>query len=275
MINYIRKKIQKLRQKRTFLEYGYEVKTFEIDGIGVVNYAQWLHPFEQPKTITTSNVNFYRSLAKPGAMVIDIGAHTGDTTVPMALAVGKEGMVLALEPNKYVFKILEKNASLNQGFTNIQPRCFAATKEEGEFVFNYSDASFNNGGFLSEIHKKTHHHDFTLKVQGRQLEKYLNDNFPRQLEKLELIKVDAEGYDKEILKTIPNVLRKYKPNLMIECYKRLDQNERDELFDVVTGFGYNLYYLENFEETGAKVLLEKKNMMDKKHFEMLAIHKDK
>ena len=91
---------------------------------------------------------------------------------------------------------------------------------------------------------------------------------------MELIKVDAEGYDKEILKTIPNILKQYKPNLMIECYKRLDENERHELFDVVTGFGYNLYYLENFEETGNKILLEKKNMTDRKHFEMLAIHKD-
>src|SRR3990170_8934316 len=167
MINYIKRKIQKLKQKKTFLEYGYEVKTFDIDTIGKVEYAQWLHPFESPKSITTSNVNFYKKLASQGSMIIDIGAHTGDTTVPMALAVGKEGLVLALEPNKYVFKILDKNASLNPAYTNIQPRCFAATKDEGEFVFNYSDASFNNGGFLSEIHKKKHHHDFTLKVQGK------------------------------------------------------------------------------------------------------------
>lgn len=275
MINYIKRKIEKLKQKRTFKEYGYEIKTFEIDGIGVVEYAQWLHPFEQPKSITSSNVNFYRKLAKSGAMIIDIGGHTGDTTVPMALAVGKQGLVLVLEPNKYVFKILEKNAFLNQAHTNIQPRCFAATKDEGEFVFNYSDASFNNGGFLSEIHKKKHHHDFTLKVQGKNLEKYLHENFATELQKLDLIKIDAEGYDKEILKTIPGILKQYKPNLMIECYKRLDQNERDELFDVVDNFGYNLYYLENFEETGNKVLLEKKNMMDKKHFEMLAIHRDR
>ena len=275
MINYIKRKIEKLKQKRTFKEYGYKIKTFEIDGIGVVEYAQWLHPFEQPKSITSSNVNFYRKLAKPGAMIIDIGGHTGDTTVPMALAVGKQGLVLALEPNKYVFKILEKNDFLNQAHTNIQPRCFAATKDEGEFVFNYSDASFNNGGFLSEIHKKKHHHDFTLKVQGKNLEKYLHENFETELQKLDLIKIDAEGYDKEILKTIPGILKQYKPNLMIECYKRLDQNEREELFDVVDNFGYNLYYLENFEETGNKVLLEKKNMMDKKHFEMLAIHRDR
>ena len=274
MINYIKRKLEKLKQKKTFLEYGYEIKTFKIDGIGAVDYAQWLHPFEQPKVITNSNVNFYKRLAKPGAMIIDIGGHTGDTTVPMALAAGKNGLVLALEPNKYVYKILEKNASLNRDHTNILTRCFAATKDEGEFVFNYSDASFNNGGFLSEIHNKKHHHNFTLKVQGKNLEKYLNENFLTQLPKLELVKVDAEGFDKEILKTIPNILKQYKPNLMIECYKRLDENERHELFDVVTGFGYNLYYLENFEETGNKILLEKKNMTDRKHFEMLAIHKD-
>ena len=72
MINYIKRKLEKLKQKKTFLEYGYEIKTFKIDGIGAVDYAQWLHPFEQPKVITNSNVNFYKRLAKPGAMVIDI-----------------------------------------------------------------------------------------------------------------------------------------------------------------------------------------------------------
>lgn len=275
MIDFIKRKIERLKQKRTFKEYGYEIKTFEIEKLGTVEYAQWLHPFEGPKSITNSNINFYRKLARPGGMIIDIGAHTGDTTVPMALAVGKSGAVLALEPNKYVFKILEKNASLNPMHTNIIPVCFAATSQDGNFVFNYSDASFNNGGFLSEIHVKNHHHNYTLGVTGKNLQKYLYNNFSKDLEKLELIKVDAEGYDKEILKTIPEILDRYKPNLMIECYKRLDQNERYELYDIVDGHRYQLYYLENFEETGNKIPVEKKNMMDRKHFEMMAIHKDR
>jgi FkbM family methyltransferase len=275
MIDFIKKKIEKLKQKRTFHEYGYEIKRFDVEGIGAVEYAQWLHPFEQSKSITSSNINFYKKLARPGAMIVDIGAHTGDTTVPMALAVGKEGLVLALEPNKYVYKILQKNASLNKAHTNIVPVCFAATKEDGDFVFNYSDASFNNGGFLSEIHVKNHHHNYTLNVTGKNVERYLLNNFSNQLQRLDLIKVDAEGYDKEILKTIPNILDRYKPNLMVECYKRLDENERHELFDIINAHGYNLYYLENFEETGNKVLVEKKNMTDHKHFEMLAIHKTK
>lgn len=274
MINFIKQKIQKLKQKRTFKEYGYEIKKFQIEGVGQVEYAQWLHPFEGAKSITNSNINFYKKLARTGAFIIDIGAHTGDTTVPMALAVGKAGLVLALEPNKYVYKILEKNASLNKEHTNIVPACFAATSDDGDFVFNYSDASFNNGGFLSEIHAKAHHHNYTLNVVGKNLEKYLFKNYSKQLEKLELIKIDAEGYDKEILKTIPDILKRYKPNLMVECYKRLDANERHELFDIIHDHGYNLYYLENFEETGNKILVEKKNMTDRKHFEMLAIHKE-
>lgn len=271
MINFIKRKIEKLKLKKTFKEYGYEIKTFSIKDLGQVEYAQWLHPFEGPKEVTDSNINFYRKLARPGAMIIDIGAHTGDTTVPMALAVGKNGMVLALEPNKYVYKILEKNATLNKAHTNIVPVCFAATSEDGDFVFNYSDASFNNGGFLSEIHVKNHHHNYTLNVTGKNLQNYLLNNFSKELERLELIKVDAEGYDKEILKTIPEILNRYKPNLMVECYKRLDQSERFELFDIIHNHGYTLYYLENFEESGNKIPVERSNMMDRRHFEMLAI----
>jgi FkbM family methyltransferase len=275
MIDFIRKKIERLKLKKTFKEYSYDIKTFHIEGIGPVEYAQWLHPFEGPKEITESNINFYRKLARRGAMIIDIGAHTGDTTVPMALAVGKSGMVLALEPNKYVYKILEKNASLNRPHTNIIPLCFAATGEDGDFVFNYSDASFNNGGFLSEIHVKNHHHNYTLNVSGKNLQNFLFNNYSDELEKLELVKVDAEGYDKEILKTIPEILNRYKPNLMVECYKRLDENERHELFDIIHGHGYTLFYLENFEESGNKIRVERGNMMDRRHFEMMAIHSGK
>lgn len=275
MLDFINTFFKKRKEKRSFQEYGYDVKTFEIDNIGTVQYAQWKHPFEQQKSITKSNVNFYKTLAKPGAMIIDIGAHTGDTTVPMALAVGKQGLVLGLEPNKYVFKILEKNVSLNPEHTNIVPLCFAATEADGDFVFNYSDASFCNGGFLSEIEMKNHKHDYTLTVTGKNLEKYLFANYTNELSKLELIKVDAEGYDKEILKTIPNILKQFRPNIMVECFKKLNVKEREELFDVIDAFDYHLFRLANFEENGEMVQIMKHNMMDEKHFEMLAIPKEK
>jgi hypothetical protein len=58
---------------------------------------------------------------------------------------------------------------------------------------------------------------------------------------------------------------------MVECYKRLDQNERFELFDIIDSHGYKLFYLENFEESGKQIRIERNNMMDRRHFEMMAI----
>jgi FkbM family methyltransferase len=275
MIKYILGKIAKRNQKKEFKEFGYEINKFKIEDLGTVEYAQWLHPFEKPKEISNSYIKFYEKLAYRGSMIIDIGAHTGDTTVPMALAVGKEGLVIGLEPNKYVYKILEKNASLNSEKTNIIPLCFAATDKDGEFVFNYSDASFCNGGFLSQLKNKSHGHAFTLNVVGKNLQDYLKKNHAEDLKKLSLIKIDTEGYDKEILKTIPDILETYKPNLMIECYKKLSLEEREELYDLVDHYGYQLYLLENFECFDTLKPIQKNNMMDQKHFDMLAIHKTK
>lgn len=275
MIKYLKRKIKKRQLKKFFNEYGFEINKFQLNNLGVVEYAQWLHPFDRPKIISDSNIKFYQKLSTKGGMIIDIGAHTGDTTVPMALAVGREGMVLGLEPNKYVFKILEKNATLNLDKTNIKPLCFAATENEGNFLFNYSDASFCNGGFLSQIKNKKHRHNFTLDVVGKNLQDYLFKEHNDDLVKLDLIKIDAEGYDKEIIKTIPEILNNFKPNLMIECYKKLTIDERNDLFDIVDTHGYQLYFLDDFEVFDKLEKIGRENMMDKKHFEMLAIHKSK
>jgi FkbM family methyltransferase len=275
MIAYIKRKLQKIKQRKQFAEYGYNVVQFEIEGLGTIDYAQWLHPFDKSKEVTKSNVDFYKHLVSEGSMIIDIGAYIGDTTVPMALAVGKNGLVLGLEPNKYAFKILEKNASLNKDRTNIVPLCFAATDKDGEFEFNYSDASFCNGGFLSQIEQQNHKHIYKLKVSGKNLVNYLHQNHAQDLAKLALVKVDAEGYDKEIIKSISPVLSQFKPKLMVECYKKLTTAERNELFDVMDNLGYNVYYLENFNDNGQRIKIERSNMNDHRHFEMLAIHKTK
>ncbi len=277
MLNFIKRKRAKKQQKRTFCEYGYKVDSFKIEtgGAGTVEYAQWLHPFVKPKALTEESVLFYKSLFRPGAMAIDIGAHMGDTAVPMALAAGKEGLVLALEPNMYVYKILEKNASLNPQHTRIVPLCCAATAEDGTFTFNYSDASFCNGGFLSKIKTRRHGHNFPLEVKGINLERYLLENYPDDLKRLEFIKVDAEGYDAEILSSLPTIIRDYQPTMIIECYKRLTVEERHVLYDLVDGYGYDLFYLEDFEKTGEKKKIGRENMTDERHFDMLAVSRSR
>lgn len=259
------------KNKNIFREYGYMVKNFHIEGIGNVQYAQWLHPSEKSKTIDSSNIEFFAKISKKGSLLIDIGAHTGDTALPMALAAGINGKVIAFEPNKYVYKILEVNASLNKEHTNIIPLCRAITREDGEFIFNYSDASFCNGGYLSRISNKRHGHNYELQVSGINLERYLMKHYENDLERLSLIKIDAEGYDKEIIKSMPNIIDKYKPNLLIECFKKLNKTERSDLFDTIADHGYTLYAVEDFTSIENIIRLGKKDILGKKQIEILAM----
>jgi FkbM family methyltransferase len=272
MFKYIQQKIRKWQNKRRFNEYGYKIRQFDIQGFGAIEYAQWLHPFESPKQIQLSNIQFYQKLVPTGGLILDIGAHTGDTTVPMALATGRSGTVLAFEPNPYVFKILQQNAKLNPDQTNILPYCLAATPEDGNYTFHYSDASFCNGGFLSQINKKNHGHAYSLEINGKNLQRFLYEKHADLLPYLSLIKIDAEGFDKEILKTIPEIIQKYHPYLMIECYKNLNESERFELFDIVTAYGYTLFLLDDFEVFDHLPQIQRSDMMTRKHFEILAVH---
>jgi FkbM family methyltransferase len=134
-------KIFRRRQKLAFAEYGCELRDFVLAREGHVEFAQWRHPYDRPTILTQAAVDALRQFISPGDFVIDVGAHTGDTTVPMALAAGAAGCALAVEPNPYVFKVLGKNAALNRKKTHIVPRCCAATERDGKFVFHYSDAA--------------------------------------------------------------------------------------------------------------------------------------
>ncbi|HET6350295.1 MAG TPA: FkbM family methyltransferase [Candidatus Krumholzibacteria bacterium] len=241
MLEALARRIQRHRDRRTFREYGHEVKRFHLEHDGVVEYAQWLHPFEKPKTITQDMVDGWRTFLGDGDLAIDVGAHTGDTTVPMALACGPSGLVVAVEPNRYVFRVLEANAALNRDRAHILPLNVAATESDGEFEFHYWDASFGNGGYLSRLHNQRHGHHYPLRVTGRNLEHELRERMPAMLETLALIKTDAEGYDAAVLRSVRGLIDETLPVLISEMHKKLDHGERLELFEQVARPGYRAF----------------------------------
>ncbi len=224
--------------------YGFEVRGFALPKDGRVEYAQWLHPRETAKTITQESVDELRRFLKPGDVCIDIGAHTGDSTVPIALAVGPTGCVLALEPNPFVFPVLEKNAQLNRDKARIVPLMFAATPEDGPCVFEYSDSGFCNGGRHEGISKWRHGHAFPLTVHGRNLPSYLSARHP-ELPKLAYIKVDAEGYDLTILTTLAGLISKHRPSIKAEMYAHAHRPQREQLFQFFTDHSYVVHKVEN------------------------------
>jgi FkbM family methyltransferase len=250
--------------------YGFEIRTFDLSKDGKVEYAQWLHPRETPKQITQESVDELRRFLSPGDVAIDIGAHSGDSTIPMALAVGKAGCVLALEPNSYVFPVLAKNAQLNVEKTRIIPLPFAATPEDSELVFQYSDSGYCNGGQFDKISRWSHGHAFELRVQGKNLLRLLQTSHPDLIAKIRYIKIDTEGNDEAVIESIKELVARYKPFLRIEMYRKLDEGQRHSLYRAVTGLGYELHRIENEDNYRGEIIRES-DLNRWKHFDAFCV----
>jgi FkbM family methyltransferase len=273
LVEYFKRKLSKRKARRIFGEYPTVVNDYFLATDGKVQFANWENPLMKPKSVTQSEVNFFRKFIPAGSMAIDIGTNIGDTTVPMAVAAGKEGVTLGFDPNPHVFKVLEANANLNKDKTNIIPLPYAITEKEGEFYYTSSEASFSNGGITKEPSKIHGDYSLSTKIKGIVLEDYLNSQLPHWLPKLSFIKIDAEGYDKEIIISIHSLIEKYKPVVVSECFTKMSKPERDALFDSIALKGYDLFFFEDFDENAAVIPLTKDDMMRWKNFNFYATPK--
>lgn len=257
-----------LKGKRKF--YGYNVKKINLGKWGEAKYAQWSHPKDAEKIFTEDMVNDYSEFLQPGDFCIDIGAHSGDSTLPMARAVaGKEGGgVLALEPNPYVFHVLEKTARSNRPEMNIMPMLAAAADSFGFVDFEYSDSGFCNGGKHENISALKHGHPFKLTVFTINLEEELQEDFSDYLPLLKFIKVDAEGYDLFILRSLRETINKYRPVIKAEVFKNTDRAYRLALLELFEDMNYTVHrIIKEPIQAGEEITID--NMQAWKHYDIL------
>lgn len=246
---YWRKKRLRRLARRVTQEYGARIDTFDLVKDGNIQFANWENPLVKPHKVSQEEIDFFRILIKEGKLTIDIGANIGDTTVPIALATGKAGLTLAFDPNPFVFKVLEINSKLNGGLTNIIPHRNAITKTDTEFYYVSSEASFANGG-ISETKQSIHgKFIFPEKIHGVNLTQFLNKHYPDRVQELSFIKIDAEGYDVEIIKSITDVLVGHKPSIITESFGPASKSAKRQLFDVVHNLNYQMFYTSDLKVT--------------------------
>ncbi|MEO7960247.1 MAG: FkbM family methyltransferase [Ginsengibacter sp.] len=253
ILNYFKESFRRKKARRFTREYAAKIDTFELKDEGKIDFANWDNPLAPPRIVSQDMVDFFRKFIERGDLVIDIGANIGDTTVPMALAAGHSGVTLGFDPNPYVYKILEKNASLNKDKQNIVPLLYAISKEDEDFYYVSSEASFANGGIsptADSIHGKF---VYPSKIKGVNLLTFLETNYSQYLQNFSFIKIDTEGYDKEIIKSIPELIDKYKPTIVAESFGKSTPEDKIELYDVIEKHGYEIYYFEDFD-INAKVI---------------------
>jgi FkbM family methyltransferase len=226
--------------------YPFEIVTFQLERDGEVGFAQWQHPaaLGLRTSVTQAMVDEARHWIRPGDTAIDVGAHTGGTTLPLALAAGPGGAVLALEPNPHVYKVLLATSGLNRRTTNIYPLMFAAIPEDGERVFSYTDSGFGNGGYHEGIDQWTHAHFFKLRVKGRNLPRYMEREFPREAERLRFVKVGAAGSARSVVASLRPLLERMRPYLRSEVSGYASSDERTRFHRELRAMGFRVHRLE-------------------------------
>jgi len=141
------------------------------------------------------------SIAQPGSVVIDIGADIGVHTVPLAARVGKQGRVIAFEPDPDNYQILTRNLQANN-LSNVIAHNLAISSESGKALL-YQDAS--NRGALSL--NPSNVAKCTEPIEAVPVKTVVGDDFLEEYKKnVSLIKIDIEGAEPIALQSLEKTI---------------------------------------------------------------------
>lgn len=262
---------QKLIQKNQLLmndlefyksqEYIRSVELIEVKddehNYGECIFADWNHPCQSIvdwKSYILKHIKEQRwgQFIKPGQIAIDIGAHIGDTAIIMGLLTGSEGMVMSFEANPSVMPILEANQCLNKEQMNIKVYNLAIMQEQGVYEFADHGNMWCNGGYTESTDHLNNDKIQKIQVKGVNLCQFLKDEFKEEydevVKKIGFIKIDCEGYDKEIIKSIKPLIAESKPVLYVEWFDWFGANETEDLFSAIENIGYCCYDPKSLEK---------------------------
>lgn len=159
--------------------------------IKVGNYLLLFHPTSLSTVLwydsksRSEDAEFIQSFLRAGDTYIDIGANIGVTTIPGAIAVGDNGKVIAFEPHPKTVNYLRENILLNK-LNNIEVQNCALGDVQGTTYFTNKSSD--------DMNKVVSADESSIQVPISLL-----DSFTEQCDRISLLKVDAEGYEKFVL----------------------------------------------------------------------------
>ncbi len=201
------------------------------------------------------------SLANKENTVIDVGVNIGETLLNLASVVGNKGRVIGFEPNPVVFIKCKKNISLNPLLKNISLQLCALGKDNSELFLNINDE--RNKGMVSLSHSGKRD-----KVKVMTLDYYLqNEN----LRRVDLIKIDVEGFEMNVLTGAEHTINKFHPKLFIELDNNLLLQQQSSAKELIRWLLQREYTIVNAENNNTVTLDQQ---FETCHFDIICHHQD-
>lgn len=218
-------------------------------------YANLISKFEDaPDRFEWTIKEVYTRLLSNGSNALDLGAHTGKHTIPMAQAVGVEGQVFAFEPIQEKFVLLLNNLSkeslFNVGAFNV---CCSRSNEVVDFVYLPTDPG------KSAIHvRKVLETEGVQKVVRPCLAVRLDD-FLSNVDRLEFIKMDIEGAEFEAMLGAVDLISRTRPIIHMEIGPPSLEafgTQPEEIFDFLSQNRYEMVDVFGIELSAKDEFLE-------------------
>lgn len=151
-----------------------------------------------------------RTSLKPGSIALDIGANIGLQSIRMSQCCGPEGKVYAFEPLEYLQQKFKRNIILNN-CSNVTLLPFALSDRPDQQEISINSSAWNQGTYnLHQNNTGTTRQTLTVKT---------GDTLPEIIEakRIDLIKIDVEGFEYPVIRGLHQTLIKHKPRLIFEC----------------------------------------------------------
>src|ERR1700759_1684771 len=215
------------------------------------NYIEW--SLLSTGTYEDEINKLIRISLKPGDTALDIGANIGFQSIRIGRSVGNTGRVYSFEPLNYLQTKFKKNIALNK-LENVTLFPFALSNQAGEITYSINENNWNQGTFSLR--------DQSTGDKIQQILIKVADELPeiKELSRLDLIKIDVEGFEFQVLKGLVTTLKKHKPRIIFEYdsnYWAANGQQISECYNFLKGLNYELYQVTS---VGCELILNAENI---------------
>lgn len=192
------------------LKSGLTKRGFALEGEEVFAVGETGDPYFDSLSIDHLGflINSYRTTIKPGAVVFDVGANLGLTSVVFS-KLNASASVYSFEPSRNIYRCLKKTIRENN-LVNCFPMQKALSANVGSISFsdNRDSASASH---LSLNGESLGHVSYPVEVST--IDAVYSE---KGLDRLDFIKIDVEGFEGDVLQGGLKTLQNLKPTVFLE-----------------------------------------------------------
>ena len=193
------------------------------------------------------NFSVVSTFVKPGSICFDIGANIGVYTVVMGEISGDSGFVHSFEPVPHIRSKLLANVAVNSCKSQ-RINAFALGDEETNLdMYQVKDNQYRGGTstFIENENVATMGADKFDKVEVRvhTLDSYCHNN---EINEIDFIKIDVEGFERNVLSGGAEVIKKYSPVILMEYDPVRHNDDRDFFQNFFYDNGYSVFEFSTF-----------------------------